>query len=788
MKKLLFTPFLFLVFVGFSQTIPPPYINYQAVLYDVNSANPNTPLTNQSFTTFVNINDELGNLLYREEHYASTDANGLITVKIGDGAYVAGSFSNLNDINWGVGKYYLVVDFDINGTISSTSPEQLVTVPYSFYAGNAGNGISAIADNGNGTLTFVYLDSTTYITPILSGLQGPIGPAGPQGIQGITGATGPIGLTGPAGTAGTNGLNALIITTIEPAGANCTNGGIKIESGIDQNSNGVLDLLEINNSEMQYICNGTSWNSVPAGQTGQNLTICYGVPQWGPCSAEITTNSTTAITGISATSGGNITNSGGTAVNGRGVVYSTSPNPTLSNTIVSSGNGTGLFSVSLINLLPNTTYYVRAYANNSAGTTYGNQQVFTTQIILPTVTTVNNSIQSCSVVSLQGNLTTNGGENGTKVGFALSLNSTPTINDSIGSFVSSIGTFNQNAVSLSPNTLYYYRAFAKNQAGIEYGSILSFTTPFCLPSVVTNVATNVTHNSAIGNGELTDNGGDVNVSRGFCWATVATPTISNSTIACGTGTGVFSCSMTGLSSNTTYYYRAYATNGAGTSYGQIFSFKTKGFVLLASGCGTWTVPSGVTEITVECWGGGGSGQQPPGGSRGAGGGGGAYSKSTINVNPGDVYNFCVGSGGITNSASISGGDSFFGNPNLVLAKGGTGANSYAGGLGGSSVACIGQFPFSGGNGGNGNVGLGTTVGGGGGAAGPTGIGGDGGFSGGLGNAPGGNGGSMPISCGYGTSGGTYGGGGSGARRCGGYPNATGGPGENGAVIITFDAP
>ena len=211
-------------------------------------------------------------------------------------------------------------------------------------------------------------------------------------------------------------------------------------------------------------------------------------------------------------------------------------------------------------------------------------------------------------------------------------------------------------------------------------------------------------------------------------------------------------------------------------------------MLLASGCGTWTVPSGVTEITVECWGGGGSGQQPPGGSRGAGGGGGAYSKSTINVNPGDVYNFCVGSGGITNSASISGGDSFFGNPNLVLAKGGTGANSYAGGLGGSSVACIGQFPFSGGNGGNGNVGLGTTVGGGGGAAGPTGIGGDGGFSGGLGNAPGGNGGSMPISCGYGTSGGTYGGGGSGARRCGGYPNATGGPGENGAVIITFDAP
>ena len=186
MKKLLFTTLIFLslAFAGFSQTIPPPYINYQAVLYDVNSASPNTPLTNQSFTTFVNINDELNELVYREEHYASTDANGLITVKIGAGDYVDGSISNLNDINWGVGKYFLVVDFVINGDTSSTASEQLVTVPYSFYAGKSGNGISAIADNGDGTLTFVYLDGTTYITPILSGLQGPIGPAGPAGSSG----------------------------------------------------------------------------------------------------------------------------------------------------------------------------------------------------------------------------------------------------------------------------------------------------------------------------------------------------------------------------------------------------------------------------------------------------------------------------------------------------------------------------------------------------------------------------------------------------------------------------
>ena len=195
-----------LAFVGFSQTIPPPFINYQAVLYDVNGANPNNPLINQSFSTFVNINDELGNLLYREEHYASTDANGLITVKIGDGLYTAGPITNFNQINWGVGKYYLVVDFVINGTTSSTAPEQLVTVPYSFYAGNAGNGMTAVADNGNGTLTFTYANGATYTTPTLSGMtgsQGPIGPAGAAGIQGPPGIQGPQGAIGllPDGSA-----------------------------------------------------------------------------------------------------------------------------------------------------------------------------------------------------------------------------------------------------------------------------------------------------------------------------------------------------------------------------------------------------------------------------------------------------------------------------------------------------------------------------------------------------------------------------------------------------------
>ncbi len=94
--------------------------------------------------------------------------------------------------------------------------------------------------------------------------------------------------------------------------------------------------------------------------------------------ASITTNAVSNITGTTAVSGGNITNNGGSLVTQRGVCYSTSPNPTTANTTISSGSGTGSFTSNLTSLSVNTTYYVRAFAVNSAGTAYGNQVSFTT--------------------------------------------------------------------------------------------------------------------------------------------------------------------------------------------------------------------------------------------------------------------------------------------------------------------------------------------------------------------------------------------------------------------------
>jgi len=94
--------------------------------------------------------------------------------------------------------------------------------------------------------------------------------------------------------------------------------------------------------------------------------------------ATLTTLSVGNITTNSATSGGSITNDGGSPVTQRGICWATTQNPTTANNTAVSGTGTGSFTANLTGLAANTTYYVRAYAINTAGTAYGNQLSFTT--------------------------------------------------------------------------------------------------------------------------------------------------------------------------------------------------------------------------------------------------------------------------------------------------------------------------------------------------------------------------------------------------------------------------
>ncbi len=202
--------------------------------------------------------------------------------------------------------------------------------------------------------------------------------------------------------------------------------------------------------------------------------------------------------------------------------------------------------------------------------------------------------------------------------------------------------------------------------------------------------------------------------------------------------------------------------------------------------GTFTVPDGVTSITVEVWGAGGGGATITSkNTGGGGGGGGAYASSILNVTPGDTYNFIVGSGG-TNGTN--GGTTSF-NSNSVVAEGGKGAetNSNIGAAGGSSLNSVGNTIFDGGNGGNGGNGNNANSGAGGGGAGSAGNGGDAsGMTTGLGaNENGGDGGVGVQATNYGQDGDSFGGGGSGAAKGNSNGNYTGGSGADGGIIISF---
>ncbi len=92
----------------------------------------------------------------------------------------------------------------------------------------------------------------------------------------------------------------------------------------------------------------------------------------------MTTGNITSITAQDALGSGNITSDGGGAIISRGLCWSTQQNPTLSNPNVTGGTSTGTFNLTMNNLTPSTTYYVKAFAANAAGTSYGNQITFTT--------------------------------------------------------------------------------------------------------------------------------------------------------------------------------------------------------------------------------------------------------------------------------------------------------------------------------------------------------------------------------------------------------------------------
>lgn len=292
----------------------------------------------------------------------------------------------------------------------------------------------------------------------------------------------------------------------------------------------------------------------------------------------VITSNVTNITNNMATSGGNVTSDGNSTVTARGVCWSTSINPTTSNSKTIDGSGTGSFVSTLSSLSSNTTYYVRAYATNTNGTAYGNNMAFTTNsdpaialsIIGSTTTSINVSYYGTSCPNIIN-----------EMGAVLSSSTrTPTIvNTKISNFPSNVCYYgNQNLFNnLSNSTKYYIRSFLITTYGILYSAVDSIVTgaSITIPTVSTAAVSGITYGfGATSGGDVTSSGGATVTARGVCWSTSLNPTISNNKTINGNGIGSFTSNLSNLNANTIYHVRAYATNGAGTTYGADIQFKT----------------------------------------------------------------------------------------------------------------------------------------------------------------------------------------------------------------------
>jgi hypothetical protein len=182
------------------------------------------------------------------------------------------------------------------------------------------------------------------------------------------------------------------------------------------------------------------------------------------------------------------------------------------------------------------------------------------------------SITGVSAVS-GGSVNSDGGSFVSSRGVCWSTASPPTLADSVSSDGAGIGSFNSIISPLLNSTTYYVRAYATNSEGTAYGNEISFTTPG-LPTVSTASVSNIGGQTVTAGGNVSQNGGAPVTSRGLCYSTAPNPTLSNNVLAAGIDTGTFATTIQGLQNNTTYYLKAYASNVAGTAYGQEIVFTT----------------------------------------------------------------------------------------------------------------------------------------------------------------------------------------------------------------------
>jgi len=364
----------------------------------------------------------------------------------------------------------------------------------------------------------------------------------------------------------------IVWSTIQNPDLTTNEGIIKISSYIE---NYHLELSNLTQGTTYYVrAFATNSNGTAYGEQKVFSTIIGNL-------AKLNTVDVIDITYNSATSGGTIIDDGKNNIIAKGVVWNKQVDPTIQNKIGITIDGGGLnsFSSKIKSITASTRYYIRAYATTQVGTAYGETKIFTT--LPPVLATVKTKtiieIQQNSAVG-GGTIDSDGGVIVTSRGICWNTTGNPTINDSKTSNGNGIGTYTSKMENLSESTTYYVRSYAVNNVGTNYGEEIKFTTlPPILPIITTTPASNITLYSATSGGNMINIGSSALTARGICYGTFPNPKIENNIITdknLSPLIGEYTCVLSALTANTTYYIRAFATNRSGTNYGNQISFTT----------------------------------------------------------------------------------------------------------------------------------------------------------------------------------------------------------------------
>ena len=297
-------------------------------------------------------------------------------------------------------------------------------------------------------------------------------------------------------------------------------------------------------------------------------------PIAGPGAPTLTTTAATSVASSSITFNANILATGGASITQSGFAYGTVSDlsTVIATTTLGAQAGTGVFSQTISGLSPNTTYYFRAYAVNSAGTSIATILATTTaQWSAPGAPTG----ATAAAGNTQATVTfTAPASNGGSAITGYTVTSSPA-----GGTDTNAGTtaLTHTITGLTNGTPYTFTVVATNLIGTSGASTASNQiTPSTIAAVSTNAASAIASTTATLNGTITSTGGLSIIQSGFAYGTVANLSTVIATTSLGSQTGAvsFSGNITGLSTTTTYYFRAYAVTSLGTTTGLINSFVT----------------------------------------------------------------------------------------------------------------------------------------------------------------------------------------------------------------------